>query len=472
MGDTLKKLGGFSLGPILCAVLGFVLIPTITYFISPDEYGRASMFSLAVSILQMVVYLGLDQAYIKRYYESEDKTKLLANVMLPPILLVVIISVGIFLFRERISYWLFDTYDEMGCVTALIFMPATLVIEQFAITEVRMKQKGLEYSILTVLVKLLVLTATVTLLLVYERSFRAVVWGTASAQIVFAIILLVTGRAKIIISPKYYDKELMLSLLKYGLPIIPAMLIGWILGGMDRVMLRTMSGYATLGVYDVASKVSNILAVAQSCFAAFWVPTAHKWNNDGGDIHRFDSVGRYICLLMSAVFMGVLLFKELIFMIFKSTYVEATYILPFLLIYPIMYTASEVPVMGIYFKERTKSTLMVSCISAAVNLLLNYILIPIMGAQGAAIATGMSYIVFFWCRALLSRKIWYTFRLDGYVFTTAVVVLAAAVNTLVRSTAVYAFNIALIAAVAVFFKNEIRFAIGVLKKLVNRKRGE
>lgn len=465
MKEILKKLGGFSLGPVVCAVLGFVLIPLVTYFISPDEYGRASMFSLAVSISQMVLYLGLDQAYVKKYYETVDKTKLLANVMFPPLMLVVVLEIAIFVLRRNISFWLFGSFDELGCVYALMLMPPTLVVEQFAITEVRMKQRGVEYSVLTILIKLFVLVATILLLAVYERSFRSVVWGTAAAQAIYALLLLIFGKARIILSREYIDKKMLRELLNFSLPLIPAAIIGWILSGMDRVMLRAMSGYSVLGVYDVAAKVSNILAVAQSCFAAFWVPLAHQWNNDGGDIGRFEKVGRYICLIMSFIMLGVLLFKDVIFMIFRSSYSGSVYIMPFLLVYPIMYTASEVPVMGIYFKSKTKSTLVVSCVSAAVNLVLNALLIPRFGAEGAAMATGLSYVVFFWCRTLLSRKVWYKFALDGYVFTTVFVLAAAALNTVIKTPVIYIINIILLAVLAVFFRNELILGVQEFKKL-------
>ena len=469
MKELLKKFGGFSIGPIVCAVLGFVLIPLITYFISPDEYGRASMFSLAVSVAQMVLYLGLDQAYVKKYYETEDKTKLLANVMFPPIILVVILECAIFLLRRNISFWLFGSYDELGCVRALMLMPPTLVVEQFAITEVRMKQRGVEYSVLTILIKLFVLVVTVGLLAVYERSFRAVVWGTAAAQALYAVLLLVFGKARIILSPEYIDRGMLRELLRFSLPLIPAAIIGWILSGMDRVMLRAMSGYAVLGVYDVAAKVSNILAVAQSCFASFWVPLAHQWNNDGGDTGRFETVGRAVCLVMSFIMLAVLFFKDVIFMIFNTSYSEAVYIMPFLLVYPIMYTASEVPVMGIYFKSKTKSTLVVSGISAVVNLALNALLIPRFGAEGAAMATGLSYIVFFWCRTLLSRKVWYKFALDGYIFTTVLVLAAAILNTVIKTPVIYFINILLFAVLGVFFREDIKRGASEVKKLMLRK---
>ena len=141
MEGLIKKLGQFSVGPIIGAVLGFITVPVITYFITPGEYGRASMFTLAISILQMFVFLGMDYAYTKRYYESEDKIKLLTNAMLPSIVLVTLIDIVIFIFRKDVSVLLFDTDSEMLCIYALMVILPGLAAEKFALMDIRMQQR-------------------------------------------------------------------------------------------------------------------------------------------------------------------------------------------------------------------------------------------------------------------------------------------------------------------------------------------
>ena len=57
MDGLIRKLGQFSVGPIAGALIGLITVPVITYFISPEEYGKSSMFTLAITILQMFVFL-------------------------------------------------------------------------------------------------------------------------------------------------------------------------------------------------------------------------------------------------------------------------------------------------------------------------------------------------------------------------------------------------------------------------------
>lgn len=71
--------------------------------------------------------------------------------------------------------------------------------------------------------------------------------------------------------------------------------------------------------------------------------------------------------------------------------------IPFLAFHPIMYTISEVTVGGLVFKKKSKIQVIVSVVPCVVNFIGNTILVPFYGGRGAAISTGISYILFLQC---------------------------------------------------------------------------
>lgn len=463
MEGLLKKLGQFSIGPIVGALIGFITVPIITYFISPEEYGKSSMFTLAISILQLFVFLGMDQAYTKRYYETVNRSKLLTNAIFPAFILVMAIDLGLFLGKGKVAELLFGSSEEIICVYALIIILPGLAIEKFALMDIRMQQRGVLYSVMSILLKTLTLICIVTLFVQYQKSFRAIVFGTTVAQLLYSGILLFCVRKSFIIRASLLDWLEIKSLLKFGLPIVPVSIIGWALSGMDKVMLRGFCDYSELGMYEVAFKVVNIIGIAQTCFTSFWVPVAHQWNNDNVDKDRFVYIGRLISLAMTGIFVLVLLFKNVIFFILADDYGQAVNIVPFLLIYPIMYTVSEVTVMGIYFKEKTLNLLFVSLAASIVNIALNCILIPKAGAIGASIATGVSYTVFFWIRTLISRRIWFKFPVKEYIFITAILFVLSFCNIWIHGIGVYIINCCSIPIIVYYFRNELKDIFHYLK---------
>lgn len=75
--DFLKRLAGFSLGPIVGALISFIMVPVQTWIINPDELGKASMYTMAYSLTSLFIYLGLDQAFVREFNSEENKKNLL-----------------------------------------------------------------------------------------------------------------------------------------------------------------------------------------------------------------------------------------------------------------------------------------------------------------------------------------------------------------------------------------------------------
>ena len=461
---NVKKFLQFSIGQISGSLISFISLPIITYFISPAEYGRTGMFSLFVTILQLVIFLGMDQGYVKYYYEEENKRNLFVNSLIPSTLLIGILELVLFVFKYQICDFLFSSADIICVYAVMIDLPA-LALERFGLLEIRMSQRGLKYSIIHVLLKATTIVATVLLFYTYNRNYVSVVLGTVTAQIIVAIILLfdITREVKSSNTVIKYDQDLIVILLRYSLPIIPATIIGWVLNGMDKVMLKQMGTLYDVGLYTAAFKYASILSMVKACFSTYWVPLAHSWNNENADKSNFTEVGNCLTMLLSIMFVGVVTLKDPLFHILSRDYLEGEFIMPFLIFVPIMNAMSEVTVMGIYFSGKTQYTIIVSGVSASVNLILNALLIPKYGAIGASIATGISYIVFFWIRTLISRKFWYRFPLRNYAVVNFILIICCLANIVVRNRIIYAINIFLLMLLIFVQRKYVGVAIRVFK---------
>lgn len=187
MKTFLKKIGSFSVGPIVSAFLGFITVPLVTYFISTEEYGRCSMFTLAQSAAAMLIYLGLDQAFVREYHSFSDRIdRLMANVIRIPLCMVLLIDIVLLCMPSRISVILFDTPDEHLAVYLLALMLPCMVFENFGLLKIRMEERGLQYSCFVILLKALTLVFTVLLFLSYEKSFRSAIYALLLFMITIA----------------------------------------------------------------------------------------------------------------------------------------------------------------------------------------------------------------------------------------------------------------------------------------------
>ena len=432
MKKMLKKLSAFSIGPIVAALIGFITVPVVTQIITRDEYGRASMFTVAQSVISMVIYLGLDQAFVREFNLLKgERKKLLKNAMVLPMILSVVFAIAILLLAPWISQLLFDTRTEILPVAGLAAMLPFMVIFHYAHLSIRMQERGLLYSFFSIALKAVTLIVTLVLLLLVEKSFRSVVLAVSAAEILSGILagiyLVVESRHDQ--APAAFDRKLIGRMLRYGIPLIPASLLFWILSSMDKVMLRSLMNFDELGLYEAAFKISNALGIVQSWFVLFWVPVAHRWHEEKRPEEKYTAVMRVVAVLATVLCLCILLLKDMVALVLGRNFQASIYIFPFLLLTPIMYMMSETTALGISFSRRTSFNILVAAISGGINILLNVLFIPIWGGRGAAIATGLSYMVFFWVRTLISRKLWYRFPLLGPVFFSVLILVNCAAHT-------------------------------------------
>lgn len=457
MKKYLKSFGAFSIGPIVGAVFSFITIPIITYFISPSEYGRVSMFTLFQNVLGMIAYLGLDQAYIKFYHDEEDKEKLMLHSIVPALSLAVFVSIGVFLLKEPLATWLYGSTEDLSCVYILIPYLPFFVVERFILIKYRMEQKGMLYSFFSIFSKAALLVLSVLTLKYYLCGYQSVIYSTVLAQILTTVLLIISCYKNNKITVSEWEWSYVKTLLKYSLPLIPATIVGWVLNSMDKIMIRSLCDYQQLGLYDTALKIVSVLAIVQNCFSTFWSPIAFKWNKEKKETEKFEEVGKILSIIMVSMFMGILTFKEVIIKILSPDYYNAVEILPFLLIYPIMYTVSEVTVVGIYFSGKSVTTIIVAVCSCVLNVTLNSLLIPKYGAIGASIATGCSYILFFWLRTIISRKVWRHFSINYYVYITIIILVQCFINIMCQGVLLNVLNVVLIITFLLANKKTIIF---------------
>ena len=69
--NILKHFTVIGLGTIISLFLGLFSTPVITRLVDPTEYGQFSLFNTYSEIAVMVICIGLDQTFVRYYYEQE-----------------------------------------------------------------------------------------------------------------------------------------------------------------------------------------------------------------------------------------------------------------------------------------------------------------------------------------------------------------------------------------------------------------
>ena len=434
--NFLKHFTVIGAGTLINLFIGLLTTPLITRIVNPVEYGRLSIFTMYEGIIVMVLCLGLDQALVRWFYDNdkvEYRRALLFRCITLPVLVCCIFSViAIVLSATDIISFEFSTkIVVMLCLYSLCGM-----IYRFSQLLVRLSYQTKLYSMLNIIQKVsYVCIALVLLFATQINDFNILAFATLFSYFICMTISILAQRNMWAVSKNDPSKchVPQKELLKYAYPYIFSMGITTFFQAVDKLSLNYYCTYTEVGIYSSTMTLVHIFAIIQTTFNTLWAPMAvEHYSKDKEDRSFYQKGNKIITVVMFFIGLSLILCKDLFALLLGEKYREAAYILPFLIFNPIMYTISETTVSGLVFKKKSSMQVVVAAVSCAVNLVGNTILVPDLGCQGAAISTGLSYIVFFTMRTFLSNRYFKVdFKLGKFYLLTAVTAAYALYNTFI-----------------------------------------
>lgn len=403
----------FSFGPIIGAVFAFCASIIAALLISPEELGKVSLFVTAITLLGLLGNLGLDRAYMREFSSAKDKEELLFNCLSLSLLNSLFVGFLIVLFRSQISYFIFDKYDLVSISILAMIVPVD-IIGEYSLFTCRLYGDVKKYTFISIIQQISYLFFILIFYYAGVRGYITIIYARALSIFAKSIIAVFCERVHFKLFRKF-DKKIVISSLQYGIPYMPALICSWILHSMDKYALRVWSTFSEIGYYSSAFTIVSILAIVRSAFSSFWTPLAYKWYDKGEDVRKFEKVGEYITVILCVLSSFIVLFRNVIYKVYKPEYYCAANIIPFLLYVISMETMSYVVGCGINLKKKTVYNLLATASACVVNFLGNAILVPYFGGVGASISTGLSSIIYMLIKMLISRSLWYKFNVSRYI---------------------------------------------------------
>lgn len=395
----------FSLGTWFKAAVTMITAPLISYLLTPDEFGRASMYSMFFQALYTLMFLGSDHAFFRFFYEKSesDRRELLWNCLYPSLTTSTLIAVLVFTFGDAINRYLYG--EQYRYVSLLLVVTIYLsLFQRYNASVVRLQKKGFLYSMIEVVNSLATALSTIVLAKIMHGSFYSIIVGQLIGYL--ASLLVGIPQFKGYWKPTAVSLKDIRELLAYGLPFVPALLMGWLFSSIDKISLRQYRTYTEIGLYSVAYKIASALLLVQAGFTLIWGPTAfERYEQNKDDRAFFKKANSVVSFAMFSFGMVVFTFKDLLILLFSRSYRESAQILPFLILVPVMLTISDTAQIGISISKKTYWHLATTVMATAANYLGNRLLVPSFGARGAAISTGLSYILYMFVRMFISERL-------------------------------------------------------------------
>ena len=221
------------------------------------------------------------------------------------------------------------------------------------------------------------------------------------------------------------DRKIKHDMLKYSVPLMPTIILWWIINVSDRYMVTGFVGSAENGLYTAASKIPNFVIMFSSIFIDAWQLSAVDEYDSDDKAEFFTKIFRIYSGGIFAVSSALILACQLITKILVAdSYYESWRYVPVLIIATTLSCLVNF-LASVYMAEKKSVMAMVTALSGALtNIVLNLVLIPLIGALGAAIATIAAFAVVFVFRGSNTRK-YIKIKFNAPLIAVEVAILAA-----------------------------------------------
>ncbi len=404
--DKYKKLATntliFAIGTFSSKVLSFLLMPFVTRMLKTGDYGSADLIQQTANVLIPIVFLQINSAALRFALDKEANK---ADVFTVGIRTTIKGFFVFLLFAYPISLIKINDFhlgDYIILIYVFVLVSGTRQLcQQFVRGCGHVKTFAIDGII-----------ATATTLLFNVVFLGPLHWGVTGYVVAIIasdacsiIFFFVSQKLWRFVKIKGVDRTLSRSMLKYSVPLMPTIILWWIINVSDRYMVTYFIDSSANGLYTAASKIPNFVIMFSSIFIDAWQLSAVDEYNNEDTANFFTKIFRIYSGGIFAIASALIIFCQLLtkILVAKNYYDSWEFV-------PVLVMATSMSCLvnflaSVYMAEKKSVMAMVTALTGAVaNVVLNLILIPRMGAIGAAVATVISFIVVFVTRGMNTRR--------------------------------------------------------------------
>lgn len=384
----------FAFGTFGSKILSFIMVFFYSRAMQTDEFGTLDILINSGSLLLPICLLGIQNALIRFGIDKKyDKREVFTTGVISTALgfAVLLLASPLIAKVEDLKIYIFYLYAHV------IMSSLRHICSYF----VRAIGKSKLYAFDGIFTTFITCSLTIVFLLPLKMGIRGYLLAIILADFCSVIFLGIKAKLWKYISFKGLNFPLIRQMLLFSLPLIPTSLLWWIVNVSDRYFVQYMVSPSANGLYSMAYKIPTILSLVSHIFLDAWQISAVEENESNSRnkfySNIFSSFQGAIFIVASAIIICAKLITKILL---SSSYYPSWKYIPFLVLSTV-FSCFVIFLGNIYLAEKKSiATLLTTVLGAVMNIVLNAILIPLFLAQGAAIATAISYFTVYLVRAI------------------------------------------------------------------------
>ncbi len=385
----------YGVGGLVSRILATLLLPLYLHYLPPEAYGQVEIITAATAVLAIALQLGISSAFFRFYFDAKEDAAKLTVI--------------------RTSFWFTMSAATFGLVLGLVFAPqishliglgdAAWLVRAGAVglwaqtnyqqltALFRVEERSTAFALASVANVLVTVAAMVLFVAIFHWGAIGLVVGNFTGTLVVYLTLVAYRTEQLGLE---FDTDLFRRMQKFGMPLVPSALALWMINFIDREFVSWYNGNAEVGVYSAAIKIASVITFVMIAFRTAWPAFAYSIEDDREAKRTYAFVLTYLLAFSSwaALALGALA-PWWTRLLTAPEYQRAEKGIALLAFGGAIYAGYTVLAIGSGRARRTQLNWVVTGVAAAVNIGVNFLLIPEYGMVGAAISTLVAYVVLF-----------------------------------------------------------------------------
>lgn len=409
MWQQLKEIGKssaiYGFGNVANSALSFLLVPFYTHHLSTAEFGSYSLLITAFSLLSIAIDAGLTSSVARFYFDGPQeatapewqfrRTHLVSTALFLGtgigFLLAAATVLGAdfgarMLFPSEASALVGEHAANLRILGVTLFFRGLTTAPQVYL---RVTEQPFVYSVLTSAQLGVFLLLNIVLLTSTSLGVAGVFYSLLVSTMLHAVGLLWAVRRDV---RRYLDWRLGRELLRFGLPFLPVLLNIWIIDLSDRYLLGLYLSTSSVGIYSLGYKFGQAIQFVVTAFTMGWVPLRFKILSLGEPQVIYSRVATFYLAIAGMAWVALTSYApEIVHLAATPPYYGAAeFVGPVGFAY-LINGLFVIAVTGLGVAKDASKLPLVSLGAVVLNIGLNLLLIPRIGAIAAAYSTIVAY---------------------------------------------------------------------------------
>ena len=384
------------------------MLPILTRFLEPSEYGEVAVFTVWVSLIGAICGLSVHGAAGRKYYDFDDPDNQIGEFITACLMLLIGSTLLILFIIVPLSPWISEL---IGLSKQWVVIGVGYAFCNFLISlrmgQWQVRKQPVKYGSFQISRSILDVSLSLLLVVALTLGVTGRITGmTTSAAIFAGIALFLLYREGFI--KRSWRPDYMKEAASFGVPLIPHILGAFLLLTIDRAVIGAVLGLESAGYYMVAAQIAGILNMVLDSVNKAYVPWLYERLKNNQPEEKIFVVkltyGYYLALLVIAA-ASFLIAGPFLTFVAGENYIPAAEIVSWLVLGQCFRGMYLMVTSYVFYAKRTKYLAMITISTGVINILIMLPFLQLFGVLGAAYAFCLSMFLQFFLVAVIAQRL-------------------------------------------------------------------